>query len=233
MGGRGRKSRFIVDDRFQLGFLCPQRIIGEQLLFFHDITLIRILVGIMVVVIGIRLSLFLVIESNGKLNQSINMEILWILIPIVILIIIGTPSIKILYQIEETFAITKNIYKVTGYQWYWTYESSNISTTLGDGELMESYMGRKDLENDRLNNLRARLELECWRISPNRFIITSSDVIHRWALPSIFLKVDAIPGRLNQIETIFPPTTGRFYGQCSELCGVNHRFMPIVLNLLL
>ena len=189
---------------------------------------ILILMG--VTVIGV--TIFIIKESNQYLSQNFLMEFLWIILPIVILVFLGLPSVKLLYQVEDIVTSPSEILKITGYQWYWTYEI-NIKNLDGSGEnnslLRESYKEGEE-ERDGIKNFSSTMEIECTPSIPWRLIVTAGDVIHRWTIPSLFLKVDAIPGRLNQINVLFPPWNKTYYGQCSELCGVNHRFMPIVIH---
>nr|YP_009380090.1 cytochrome c oxidase subunit II [Archaphanostoma ylvae]ARS00893.1 cytochrome c oxidase subunit 2 [Archaphanostoma ylvae] len=213
-------------------------------MLFHNELLMGILLGIMVVVFLLTVSIWKIKETNKVLNQNIFMEFLWIILPMGILIMIGTPSIFMLYQLDETFNVSKSIIKIMGYQWYWTYEKENASPSKefsmfgfslnpsSSTSLMESYMntGLTKESFDGVNNLSSTMELICQSLSSTRLIISAADVMHSWTLPSFFIKVDAIPGRLNQIEIMFPPMCGSAYGQCSELCGVNHSFMPIVVD---
>nr|YP_009380104.1 cytochrome c oxidase subunit II [Isodiametra pulchra]ARS00907.1 cytochrome c oxidase subunit 2 [Isodiametra pulchra] len=197
--------------------------------------------GILILVLLVLSSLFLIKYSNKALNQNIWMELCWILFPVCILVSIGLPSLNLLYQIDETFPTINNWVKVVGYQWYWTYETAEMKNSLNcevekklQSTVKESFMEKQFDGNDgtdQLNNLSANNELICAAGESQRFVITASDVMHSWALPSLFVKVDAIPGRLNQMELIFPHKSSTVYGQCSELCGVNHSFMPIVLSL--
>merc|ERR1712146_437488 len=157
-----------------------------------------------------------------------TIEILWTVTPSLILLIVAVPSFALLYSVDEVIdpAITL---KVVGHQWYWSYEYSDYSTE--DNSInFDSYItGEDDLE---FGHLRL-LEVDNRVILPDethvRVLVTAADVLHSWAVPSLGVKMDACPGRLNQ-TTIFPNREGVFYGQCSEICGVNHGFMPIVVE---
>lgn len=142
--------------------------------------------------------------------------------PAITLIFIAIPSLKILYLIEEIINPSITI-KTIGHQWYWRYEYSDRKKIE-----FESYIKQKeDLKEFRLLDVDNRTPIPF--STQVRIIITSSDVIHSWTIPSIGVKIDAVPGRLNQISfTVNKP--GLFYGQCSEICGTNHRFIPIVLE---
>nr|YP_009512906.1 cytochrome c oxidase subunit II [Zele chlorophthalmus]AXK15298.1 cytochrome c oxidase subunit 2 [Zele chlorophthalmus] len=149
-------------------------------------------------------------------------EIIWTIIPMIILFFLAIPSLKILYIFEEILSPYMSI-KIIGHQWYWSYEYSDFNNLNFD-----SYM----LNHDNLNNFRL-LDVDNHLILPYMFkirgLVSSMDVIHSWAMPSLGIKVDATPGRLNQF-ILFMNRPGLFYGQCSEICGLNHSFMPIVLE---
>jgi len=157
---------------------------------------------------------------NKKFFEDQKLEFIWTLFPLLILVFIVMPSIKILYLIEEnnySFSL-----KVTGHQWYWSYEYPEFDLEF------DSYIAQNRFSLFRLLDVDNRVSL------PNsrklRFIISSEDVIHSWAIPSLGLKMDAIPGRLNYLTSIFKHY-GLFFGQCSEICGTNHRFIPISLEI--
>lgn len=160
-----------------------------------------------------------------KANHNTLLEFIWTLFPIIILTLIAIPSFILLYSMDEIVepAITL---KVIGHQWYWEYDNNTI---WGDIQNYESWIiPTSDLE---LGDLRL-LEVDTAPKLPIkthiRILVTSADVLHAWTIPSIGVKIDAVPGRLNQ-GTAFFHTTGIHYGQCSEICGVNHGFMPIKL----
>lgn len=148
-------------------------------------------------------------------------EIIWTFFPCVILLLLGWPSIQLLYNIENARHINNITLKIIGHQWYWNYDYSNFNI---------QYDSFIILENDLLKGGFRLLEVDNKVVLPFnncvRLLVISADVLHAWALPSIGIKLDANPGRLNQsyISILYP---GSFYGQCSELCGVNHRFIPI------
>lgn len=176
--------------------------------------------------------------KSSKITHNYVLEVVWTTVPSIVLILIAIPSFSLLYAMDEVInpAITL---KVIGRQWYWCYEYSDLDIlTSNSGELLfpsntlefTSYM----LPTDELNvgDLRL-LEVDNSVVLPInthiRVIITAGDVLHSWAVPSLGIKMDAVPGRLNQ-ASIFIKRPGKFYGQCSELCGINHGFMPIVIN---
>jgi cytochrome c oxidase subunit 2 len=172
------------------------------------------------------------IYSSG-INHHTPIEIAWTITPAFILMLIAVPSFALLYSIEE-FVEPSLTVKCTGHQWYWCYEYSNCKDAdLAehiDGYKYESYMvPTEDLE---VGNLRL-LEVDNRLLIPIRshvqLTVTAADVLHSWAVPALGVKVDACPGRLNQ-TSVFIKRPGTFYGQCSEICGVNHGFMPIVVR---
>ena len=156
-------------------------------------------------------------------------ECLWTVYPALILFQIGAPSLTLLYMLDETTASSQISLKAMGHQWYWSYEYRDEWST-PFGVSYDSYiLSFSDLSiNDtRLLEVDNRTPLPLNTVV--RAMVSSRDVLHSWALPGLGLKVDACPGRLNQ-QTIIRYRPGVFYGQCSEICGSNHRFMPIVLE---
>jgi cytochrome c oxidase subunit 2 len=157
----------------------------------------------------------------SKLLHSASLEIFWTIIPTLILILIAIPSFSLLYSMDEIRDPEVTI-KVIGHQWYWSYEYfygatfSLDSYMLHESELKKGALRLLFVDNPLILPINTEI----------RLLITSSDVLHSWAVPSFGIKIDAVPGRLNQVS-LFIKREGRFYGQCSELCGVNHAFMPI------
>lgn len=151
-------------------------------------------------------------------------EVVWTLMPARRLVGIAIPSFTLLYSVDERVEPGRTV-KVVGHQWYWTYEYAER------GEMgFESYMLA---DEDRAPGARRRLEVDKRRNRPMethiRRIVTAADVLHSWAVPSFGVKIDACPGRLNQVAR-YVSRPGVYYGQCSEICGVNHGFMPIVVE---
>lgn len=173
------------------------------------------------------------ISLLNKVNHHHTLEIIWTIIPSIILIFIAIPSFSLLYSMDEIINPAITI-KAIGHQWYWSYEYSDYVSKLLGKEVsclnFDSYMLPEDeLE---LGQLRL-LDVDNCIVVPSevhvRVIVTAADVLHSWAVPSLGVKVDAVPGRLNQ-TSFFIKREGVFYGQCSEICGVNHGFMPIVVK---
>lgn len=152
------------------------------------------------------------------------LEIVWTILPVFILIAIAIPSFALLYSIDELVDPSLTI-KVTGHQWYWSYEYTDYEN---DKIMYDSYMiPEEDLQEGDLRLLEVDKKLWLPVYTHIRILITAVDVLHSWAIPAFGVKMDAVPGRLNQVS-LFIKREGIFYGQCSELCGVNHGFMPIV-----
>nr|AKQ53267.1 cytochrome c oxidase subunit II [Tenthredo tienmushana] len=195
----------------------------EQLMFFHDhamVVLILIITSILYLMISMMSNKYI---NKNLLNQQ-NIEMIWTISPTLLLIFIALPSIHLLYLTDELNSPLLTI-KAIGHQWYWSYEYTDFKNIEFD-----SYMNQKN--NFNLNTFRL-LDVDNNMIMPlntqMRIMVTSTDVIHSWTIPSLGKKIDAIPGRLNQISLMIK-RPGLFFGQCSEICGANHSFMPIVIE---
>ena len=156
-------------------------------------------------------------------THNVAVEVLWTLIPCLILIVIAVPSFKILYK-QDAIPKADLTIKAIGYQWYWGYEYPD------ENIIFESYMVEdKDLRPDQPRLLAVDNEVVVPVNKVVKVLITANDVLHAWALPSFGVKRDAVPGRIN--ETWFKAEkVGTYYGQCSELCGIKHAFMPITVK---
>jgi len=153
-------------------------------------------------------------------------ELVWTILPMFILLSIAVPSFSLIYLVDEFFGTPVFSLKIIGHQWYWSYEYVFGDKTLSFDSYIES---EESLKKGELRLLEVDRTVVIPRDVIVRVYVTSDDVIHSWALPSHGLKMDAIPGRLNQFFFFFN-VKGTFYGQCSELCGVNHGFMPIAVH---
>nr|UBI44003.1 cytochrome c oxidase subunit II [Eysarcoris montivagus] len=195
----------------------------EQLTFFHDHT-IMILSMITIMVAYIMISLTKNKLINRYLLESQTIELIWTILPAITLIFIALPSLRLLYMIDEINNPSITL-KVIGHQWYWSYEYSDFSDTEFD-----SYM--KPTNDLTLQEIRL-LDVDNRTVLPmntqTRVMVTAADVLHSWAVPALGIKIDAVPGRLNQ-GAININRPGLMYGQCSEICGANHSFMPIVIE---
>ena len=170
---------------------------------------------------------------NSKFVHSQELEIVWTSVPALILLVLAGPSFTLLYSMDEISAPTLSL-KVLGHQWFWSYEISDFSACLKTDQSLKyvCYMMVLDgLPKSKYGYFRL-LETNKRVILPTnthlRLLVSAADVLHSWTIPSFGVKVDACPGRLNQAN-LFIKRFGVFYGQCSEICGVNHGFMPIVV----
>lgn len=162
-------------------------------------------------------------------NHSTILELIWTIIPAFILIAIAFPSFKLLYLMDEVISPSITI-KVIGHQWYWSTEYSDFINDNGDSIEFDSYIvPDSDLEQGQYRLLEVDNRIVVPIDTSIRFIVTGQDVIHDFAIPSLGIKIDAIPGRLNQ-TSILIEREGVFYGQCSEICGVYHGFIPAVIE---
>jgi cytochrome c oxidase subunit 2 len=218
----------------QFGIQDPATPIAEAMIFFHNyLVIFLILIGVFVfwmlcyVIINYKET---VNKISKKFTHSSLLEILWTIIPALALLLVAAPSFSLLYSLDEI--IDPNVtLKVIGHQWYWSYEYSDYATLEGGETLaFDSYMLPT---SDLVIGAFRLLEVDNRVILPLnthiRVLVTAADVLHSWAVPSFGVKVDATPGRLSQIS-LFIKREGVYYGQCSEICGVNHGFMPIVVR---
>lgn len=196
----------------------------ELINYFHDYIII-LLLGILSFVSYI----FLYVTFNPYLdkytNESHFLETVWTVVPIFILLFIAFPSLHLLYIIEEV-STPRVVVKVVGHQWYWEYQYSNSWFQIEFDSYITSFSTPEKV-------LFYNLEVDNRLVLPSSsniiFLVSSADVLHSWTVPGLGIKVDAIPGRLNYLFTN-SLLRGVYYGQCSEICGANHRFMPIVLE---
>lgn len=195
----------------------------EQLNFFHDHTLIILLIITTIVAYLIIILFFNQIINRFLLHGQL-IEIIWTIIPAVILIFIALPSLRLLYLIEEINNPSITL-KSIGHQWYWSYEYSDFLNIEFDSYIKPHT--EVELNSFRLLDVDNRIILPI--NNQIRILITAADVLHSWTVPSLGVKVDATPGRLNQTNFIIN-RPGLFFGQCSEICGANHRFIPIVIE---
>jgi cytochrome c oxidase subunit 2 len=223
-----------IAEAWQLGFQDPASPVMEEIINFHHTVmtyLTFILVGVLWIIIE-------TIRSYAKTNKFIAhkylihgtlLEIVWTITPAIILILIAFPSFKLIYLIDEVIDAAITV-KVVGHQWYWSYEYSDYADQDGTSIEFDSFMiPESDLETGDLRLLEVDNQLVVPTNTHVRCILTSADVIHSWAIPSLGVKLDCIPGRLNQ-ASFLAYREGTFYGQCSEICGANHSFMPIVVK---
>lgn len=213
---------------WQLNFQDAATPVAERIHDFHNILLILISV---ITAFVLLLLIYVMVRFNARANPTPTrtthntlVEVMWTVVPILILVTIAVPSFKLLYYQDRTAQPDMTL-KVMGHQWYWSYaypDHGNLtfeSRIIPDNEIKPGQHRLLEVDNRVVVPVDTNV----------RVLLASDNVIHSWAVPAFGLKTDTIPGRLN--ETWFRATrTGTFYGQCSELCGVNHAFMPVAVD---
>nr|YP_009700420.1 cytochrome c oxidase subunit II [Xenopus gilli]QEQ13491.1 cytochrome c oxidase subunit II [Xenopus gilli] len=207
----------------QLGFQDAASPIMEELLHFHDHTLMAVFLISTLVLYIITIMMTTKLTNTNSMDAQ-EIEMVWTIMPAIILIMIALPSLRILYLMDEVNDPHLTI-KAIGHQWYWSYEYTNYEDLSFDSYMIPT----NDLTPGQFRLLEVDNRMVVPMESPTRLLVTAEDVLHSWAVPSLGVKTDAIPGRLNQTSFI-ATRPGVFYGQCSEICGANHSFMPIVVE---
>jgi cytochrome c oxidase subunit 2 len=179
----------------------------------------------------------LLLKTNRVVHGTV-LEVVWTITPSIILMLIAVPSFALLYSMDEVIDPSITL-KVIGHQWYWSYEYSDYKKPVGKVDGVMQYEGAINFDSYMIPDEELKLgqfrllEVDNKVVLPVdthiRVLITSADVLHSWAVPALGVKMDAVPGRLNQVS-LFIKRHGVYYGQCSELCGVNHGFMPICVH---
>jgi cytochrome c oxidase subunit 2 len=218
---------------WQIGFQDPATPVMQGIIdLHHDIFFFMIVILVFVIWMLSRTLYHFHHKRNPiaeKIVHGTTIEIAWTLAPSIILLFIAIPSFALLYSMDEVVDPAVTV-KAIGHQWYWSYEYSDYNQSDEGKIVYDSYMIPEDdlqLGQRRLLEVDQRVVLPV--MTHVRLIITAADVLHSWAVPSLGIKCDAVPGRLNQTP-LFIKREGVFYGQCSELCGANHAFMPIVVE---
>ena len=213
---------------WQLGFQDSASQGMTEIVSFHNNILLPIIIAITVFVLFLMIYTCIRFRESknpnpSKTTHNVAVEVLWTLIPCLILIVMAVPSFKLLYK-QDTIPKVDVTIKAVGYQWYWGYEYPD------ENIIFESYMIKEDeLKEDQPRLLTVDNEVVVPVNKVVKVLITANDVLHAWALPSFGVKRDAVPGRIN--ETWFKAEkVGTYYGQCSELCGIQHAFMPITVR---
>jgi len=195
----------------------------EQLIFFHNHT-----ITILILIISIVGYNLFSTNFNKNVNvfilESQSLELFWTVVPALVLLLIGFPSIRLLYLLDEIYRPLITI-KTIGHQWYWSYEYSDFLDIEFDSYIIP--VNEIDSKGVRLIDVDNRTVLPI--NTQIRNLITAADVLHSWTVPRLGVKADAVPGRLNQVR-FYINQPGLFFGQCSEICGANHRFMPITIE---
>ena len=229
----GRRAYCDAATPWQLGFQDPATPIAEGIIHFHhDLRFVRLLV---VTFVGYRrarcLHHFRADRNpvpSGVVHGTV-IEVVWTIIPALTLVRIAIPSFALLYAVDEIVDPALTV-KVVGHQWYWSYEYSDYESESGESIGFDSYrVPDSDLEEGNLRLLEVDNRVVLPVDTHVRLIVTAADVLHCWTVPSFGVKRDACPGRLNQ-ASVFVKRQGVFYGQCSEICGTNHAFRPIAVD---
>nr|QZK22366.1 cytochrome c oxidase subunit II [Amitermes conformis] len=195
----------------------------EQLIFFHDHALM-IMLMIITTVFYTMISIIQNKQTTRFILEGQMLETIWTIAPAIILVFIAIPSLRLLYLMDEIHNPVMTL-KAVGHQWYWSYEYSDFTKLEFDSYMVQ----QEDQQMDTFRLLDTDNRIVLPMNSPIRMIVTAADVLHAWTVPSLGVKTDATPGRLNQVSfSINRP--GLLYGQCSEICGANHSFMPIVVE---
>jgi len=201
--------------------------IMEQMVSFHNLLLVII---IAITIFVAALLVWAMIRYNrranpepAKFHHNTTLEVLWTVVPILILVVIAIPSFRLLYA-QHSYPKPDVTIKATGYQWYWQYEYPEAGFSFGSFMVEDA-----DLKPDQPRLLAVDADVVVPVDKTVQVLVTAADVMHNWTVPAFGSKIDAIPGRVNR--TWFKATeTGTFYGQCSELCGTRHAFMPIAVR---
>nr|AKS04043.1 cytochrome c oxidase subunit 2 [Parasagitta setosa]AKS04137.1 cytochrome c oxidase subunit 2 [Parasagitta setosa] len=186
----------------------------EQLNFFHD----WVMIFVSSIAVGVLWYLVILMSkqpSHRSLIEAQGVEFGWTALPCLVLVAIALPSLRLLYMVDESGSPELTI-KTVGHQWYWSYEYSDLNEIEFDSYMTSSPYRLLDCDHRILFPSQ----------TPIRVLVTAADVLHSWTVPTMGIKADAVPGRLNQL-TFFSDRSGMFFGQCSEICGSNHSFMPI------
>jgi len=231
-------SFLMAVEKWQTSFQAPATPVAEGIIIFHNLLMIPLItISIFVFWLLIQCLTRYNVYTNkhvvDNFTHATNLEITWTIVPALILAAIAAPSFSLLYCMDEMLDPSLT-FKIIGHQWYWSYEFSDYIRFSKEGENFnfDSYMlSTDDLDNQ--SKMLRLLEVDNRLVLPVsthiRALISSADVLHSWAVPSFGIKVDACPGRLNE-STLLINHEGVFYGQCSELCGINHGFMPIAVE---
>nr|YP_010490424.1 cytochrome c oxidase subunit II [Poecilasma litum]UWM12910.1 cytochrome c oxidase subunit II [Poecilasma litum] len=207
----------------QLGFQDSASPLMEELILFHDhsMLVLTLVTSLVAYIIG---TLFSNKFLDRFLLQGNIIEIIWTFVPALLLIFIALPSLHLLYLLDEYDNPSITI-KSMGHQWYWSYEYSDFLNLEFDSYMLPT----KDLDQNQFRLIEVDNRMIVPINSYIRILVSSTDVIHSWTVPALSVKADAVPGRLNQL-TFLINRPGLFFGQCSEICGANHSFMPIVVE---
>lgn len=213
---------------WQIGFQDAVSPMMERIDSFHDllmwvITVITLFVLVLLAIVVIRFNSRANPTPTRTTHNSL-LEVIWTVVPVIILVLIAIPSFKLLYYMDRTDEAEMTL-KAIGHQWYWSYEYPDHGEFTFDSIMIED----EDLKEGQVRLLETDTRVVLPVDTNIRLLVTADDVIHAWAIPAFGVKMDAVPGRLNE-TWVRVDKEGTYYGQCSELCGVNHGFMPIAVE---
>ena len=213
---------------WQMDFQPAASPVMERIIDFHNLLLV---VEVAIVVFVLFLMLYIIVKFNAKSNPTpsktthhTGLEVVWTLLPIIVLMVIAVPSMRTLFFMDRA-ANPEMTLKIIGHQWYWSYQYPDN----GAFEFDSNIVAEEDLKKGQIRLLSVDNQVVLPINTEIRLLMTSEDVIHNWAIPAFGIKMDTVPGRTNEAWVkITKP--GVYYGQCSELCGVNHGYMPIAVK---
>lgn len=205
--------------------------VSRKTVIFHDENMVILIV--IASLVGGRIALLWIVGfSSRDFVDHKWLEVGWTLMPVAILVTLALPSLELLYYMDSPSSITPfSTLKAIGRQWYWSYEIRTLSFKAAERFVYDSYMVPTEEVGGGFRLLEVDNPIFIPRGEYIRLLVTGGDVIHRFCIPRMGIKVDAVPGRLNQTYFL-PMNLGRYYGQCSEICGANHRFMPINMEVI-
>ena len=219
---------------WQMDFRPSATPVMDDIIDFHNLLLV---IEVLIVLFVLGLMVYICVKFNAKANpvpskttHNVFLEVVWTVIPIIILIVITVPSVKLLVFMDKApKEKVEMTLKVIGHQWYWSYEYPDAGDLAFDSNIIP------DEEIDASKGQIRLLEVDNRIAIPVdttiRVLMTSDDVLHNWAIPAFGIKMDTVPGRINEAWIRVPAArAGVYRGQCSELCGVNHGYMPIVIE---
>lgn len=231
------ESKGLPDGRYGLQDQYTE--VGQYAANFHNVWLVPLITVISIFVLALLLyAMFRFRRSANptpsRTTHNTTIEVLWTIIPVIILVVIAVPSIKLIQKQYSPPPADLTI-KVTGYQWYWGYEYpdngiqliSNMLKEQDDPTLPEGARFRTDADGPALLAVDERIVIPAGKTV--KFIVTAADVLHSFAIPAFWMKMDAVPGRLNE-TWVKVDEPGVYFGQCSELCGARHGYMPIAIE---
>jgi cytochrome c oxidase subunit 2 len=216
---------------WQMYFRDPATPVMVDIIHFHDLLMV---IETLIVLLVLGLMIYIFVKFNAKANPKPSrtthntvLEVIWTILPVLILIAIVVPSLKLLFFMDKAKNPEMTL-KITGHQWYWSYEYPDNGGFTFDANLIQE----KDLKPGQLRLLETDNRVVLPADTEIRVLVTAEDVIHDWAVPSFGIKTDAVPGRINETWIkVDSQYIGTYFGQCSELCGINHGFMPIAVNI--